>query len=100
MLLALSSGVQIAGLFAAGAAGYAIAERLHLPVPGNVLAIALLYLLLATRIVRLSWLERGASLVTSHLVLFIIPLAAGLMTFGNVIVHHGMPLLLALGVSL
>ncbi len=96
----LAAVLQVAGVFAIGAAGYALAATFHLPLPGNVLAIVLLYALLATRIVRLEWLDRGATLVTANLVLFIVPLAAGLMTLGNVLLRHGLPLILVLLVSL
>lgn len=92
--------LQIAGVFAVGVAGYAMADRFKLPLPGNVMAIVMLYGLLASKTVRLGWLERGATLVTTNLVVFIVPLAAGLMTFGNVLARHGLPLAAILLVSL
>jgi holin-like protein len=97
---ALVAALQVAGVFAAGSAGYALASALHLPLPGNVLAIVVLYTLLATKLVRLEWLDRGATLITTNLVLFIVPLAVGLMTFGDVLVREGAPLIAVLLVSL
>jgi len=96
----LAAALQIGGVFAIGASGYALAATFRLPLPGNVLAIVLLYALLATKLVRLEWLERGATLVTSNLVLFIVPLAAGLMTLGDTLLHNGVPLIAVLLVSL
>jgi holin-like protein len=96
----LGATLQIGGVFAVGASGYALATVFRLPLPGNVLAIVLLYALLATKLVRLEWLERGATLVTSNLVLFIVPLAAGLMTLGDILIRNGVPLIVVLLVSL
>jgi holin-like protein len=87
-------------VFAIGTLGYALVAAFRLPLPGNVLAIVLLYALLATKLVRVEWLERGATLVTSNLVLFIVPLAAGLMTLGDILVRNGVPLIVVLLVSL
>jgi len=98
--LAGSLALGVALVFAVGASGYLLAAQLRTPIPGNVLAIVILYALLATRVVRLEWLERGAALVTNNLVLFIVPLAVGLMTLGDVLLHQGVPLVLVLLVSL
>ncbi len=76
---ALFGALQVGGVFAAGSAGYGLASAFHLPLPGNVLAIVVLYTLLATKLVRLEWLERGATLITTNLVLFIVPLIAVLL---------------------
>ncbi len=100
MVRILTTTFQVAGVFAIGAAGYALAGALRLPLPGNVLAIVVLYVLLASKAVRLEWLERGATLVTANLVVFIVPLAVGLMTFGDVLLRHGLPLIAVMLVSL
>ena len=51
----------------------AAARWLDLPLPGNVVGVLVLWALLATRIVRLEWLERGADLLLSLLALFFVP---------------------------
>ena len=48
-------------------------KALHVPLPGSVVGVLVLLALLATRVVRLAWVERGADLLLSALALFFVP---------------------------
>ncbi len=64
--------------------GYVIVEFFHLPIPGNVMGMLLLFLLLITGFIRLEWVDTASSLLIKHLSFFFIPISVGLMTMGAV----------------
>lgn len=88
---------QIAGLWLVLEAGQRIAARLPIPVPGNV--VVLLLVLLSVGVVKESWLNAGAGLLTRHLAFFFVPIAVGLMQWTSLLRDAGHWLLLALGLS-
>lgn len=92
--------VQILFLAAANKLGYLMAERLSLPVPGSVLGMLLLLVLLSSGLMPLKTIEKGASLLVRHIALFLIPIAVGLMGFGELLIQNGIAILLALAVSI
>lgn len=73
-------------------AGYAVTV-LDLPVPGNVLGIMVLFLLLSAGVVKERWISEAASFLLRHLVFFFIPVAVGLMNWGEVFYDYGWVLL-------
>lgn len=75
-----------------------LVARLHLPIPGNVLGL-LLFGLLCSGLVRETWIGGGADLRTKHLAFFFIPIAVGLMEWGDLLWETGHWLLLSLVVS-
>lgn len=66
---------------------------LDLPVPGNVLGIMVLFLLLSAGVVKERWISEAASFLLRHLVFFFIPVAVGLMNWGEVFYDYGWVLL-------
>ena len=72
------------------------ARRLNLPVPGNVLGIVLLFLLLASGIVKEQHISGAAEFLLRHLVFFFVPIAVGLMEWGGVFYDYGWVLLAAI----
>ena len=72
------------------------ARALDLPIPGNVLGIIALFLLLCAGIVRESWISEAASFLLRHLVFFFVPVAVGLMNWGEVFYEYGWVLLAAI----
>jgi holin-like protein len=83
-------------IFRAGQWGVA---RFHMPLPGNILGMLLLFGLLSLGLVRETWIQEGATLLTKHLAFFFIPIAVGLMEWGSLFRREGHWLLLALVVS-
>jgi len=92
--------VQILFLALISKLGYFVAELLSLPLPGNVLGMLFLLVLLWSRVLPLRLIEKGSLLLVQHLALFVIPIAVGLMNFGDPLLDNGLVMLLALGVSL
>jgi holin-like protein len=68
-------------------------SALGIPFPGNLAGMVILLLLLASGIVRPTWVEPAATLLLRHLAFFFIPIAVGLMTLGEVLRAQGIPLL-------
>lgn len=70
-----------------------------LPVPGNVLGIVLLFCLLCFGVIKEEHISQGANFLLKHMVFFFVPIAAGLMDWGNVFYDYGLVLLAAILIS-
>lgn len=79
--------------------GNLIARWAHLPIPGNVVGIVLLYVLLNLGLVRLEHVQEAADFLLRHLVFFFIPVAVDLMNWGGVFYRYGFALALAIVAS-
>ena len=90
---------QLAFLALINRAGYMLAHRLSLRLPGNLVGMLILFALLSGRVVRLEWVQEGASVLTRHLAFFFIPIAVGLIAFKEVFVQNGLAILGTLIVS-
>lgn len=62
---------------------------LHLPVPGSIIGIALVFILLQTKVIKLEWVELGANWLLAELLLFFIPSAVGIMNYIPMLEHDG-----------
>ncbi|MFE4814164.1 CidA/LrgA family protein [Peribacillus simplex] len=80
--------------------GYYLANLLHLPIPGNVIGMILLFGLLQTKVIKVEWIELTSGFLVKHLAFFFIPISISLMTMGWLFIEFGLPLALILGVSL
>ncbi|AIF50623.1 CidA/LrgA family protein [Pelosinus sp. UFO1] len=74
-------------------------EILHLPLPGSVLGMLLLFALLSAGIIKEQWLSLGANPLLKHLSFFFIPIAVGLMDWGELFTQKGHLLFLPLVIS-
>jgi holin-like protein len=91
--------VQIAVLWLFNLASSAAVAWFHVPVPGNVVGLAILFALLCSGVVKTSWLEPAATLLIKHLPFFFIPITVGLMGLGPLFALDGVGIVLALVVS-
>lgn len=73
--------IQIEGLYALYMIGSFIQQLLHIPIPGSMIGMLLLFLLLMTGIVKEKWVARGANMLLSHLTLLFIPATVGVMDY-------------------
>ncbi|WP_024871093.1 CidA/LrgA family protein [Tolumonas lignilytica] len=62
-------------------AGKAISAILPFRFPDSILGMLLLFLLLNLQIVKLRWIEMGASILLKHMALLFIPVAVGLLGY-------------------
>ncbi|MFF2094029.1 CidA/LrgA family holin-like protein [Paenibacillus sp. NPDC058174] len=69
---------------------------LHLPIPGSVAGIAVLFTLLKTKLLRIEWVEAGAAWLLAEMLLFFIPSTVGIVNYKSLIVSSGPLILLAI----
>ncbi|AVX21101.1 holin-like protein [Carboxydocella sporoproducens DSM 16521] len=79
--------------------GNYLASLTHVPIPGNVLGMSLLFFALVSGLIPLAWIEAGANLLLKHLAFFFIPISVGLMAWGHLFRQAGLQLFLALLIS-
>jgi holin-like protein len=75
--------IGIAWLWAFVGLGTAAVDALGLPLPGSVAGMLLLWAALEARIVKLDWLERGASSLLGVLGLLFVPAGVGLAQYAG-----------------
>ena len=90
---------QLALLWGISLLGDYLASLTDLPIPGNVLGVAILFSLLCLGVIRIEMVENMADFLLKHLVFFFIPIVAGLMEWGGMFREHGPELALAIIVS-
>src|SRR6266478_2522479 len=76
----LRIGVQIAALAVIFRAATVLVDVLHLPMPGNVFGMLILFGLLYSGVVQEAWVADGAGFLTRHFSFFFIPILVGLIT--------------------
>ena len=91
--------LQIVGLWTLNFAGVWIVEEIALPIPGNLVGMALLYGLLTLGVIQLSWFETAGSFLIKHLAFFFVPITVGLMNTGALFATRGIGIILTLAVS-
>ncbi len=76
--------------------GTIIQQLSGIPLPGNVIGLALFTTALFCKWVKLEWVEESAQFMLKHMTLFFAPIIVGTMAFIPVIIQNGMPVLLSL----
>lgn len=79
--------------------GNFIVSWTHLPLPGNVMGMVLLFALLLSGIIRPSHIQEAAAVLLKHMSFFFIPIAVGLMNWGQLFYDHSFALAITLLVS-
>lgn len=85
--------LQVILLFFISIAMNQLAELLHLPIPGSILGIIVIFALLKTNVIKLTWIEKGANLLLAELLLFFIPSAVGIMKYIPLLESDGVRIL-------
>ncbi|MFC6648093.1 CidA/LrgA family protein [Paenibacillus rhizoplanae] len=70
-----------------------LTSLLHIPLPGSIIGMILLFLLLESGVIRLNWVEAGASWLLAELLLFFIPSAIGVMNYSKLLESFGLQVL-------
>jgi holin-like protein len=80
--------------------GDKLAHMLHLPIPGSVVGIILLFALLSLGIIKTSQISEVTNFLLKHLAFFFIPVTVSLMNYWDVFFQNGLVLFGALSISL
>ena len=91
--------LQLLGLWGLNLAGVWMVGILHVPIPGNLVGMAGLYLLLSLGLVKLTWFDATGSFLIKHLAFFFIPITVGLMDAGDLLAAHGFGIAVTLVLS-
>ncbi|MEF2245719.1 MULTISPECIES: CidA/LrgA family protein [unclassified Paenibacillus] len=70
-----------------------LVQWMHLPVPGSIVGIIILYTLLKLKIIRLNWIEMGSQWLLSEMLLFFIPATVSIINYKALIMHSGIQVL-------
>ena len=73
-------------------AGEALSRLTDLPIPGNVLGMALLFLALLAGVVKEEWLREAAELLLSYMAMFFVPAGVGVMLYFDLISREWLPI--------
>lgn len=84
---------QVLFLSFIGVVGNLLQQWLNLPLPGTLVGMLLLFALLMTGIVKLDYVEQGAAILISELLLFFIPSAIGVIQYTQLFGSTGAMLL-------
>ncbi|WP_410511738.1 CidA/LrgA family protein [Paenibacillus sp. BR2-3] len=90
---------QVALLYLFFMAGDYVQKLLHLPIPGSIVGLLLLFILLLCKVVPVRWIESGATTVLSYLPLFFIPATAGIVNHMGIFSGKGLLLIVVLIIS-
>lgn len=85
--------LQVFLLYGIYLVGVWLQESFDLTMPGSIIGMLLLFILLLTKIMPLSWVQEGCHFLLSHLPLFFIPVTVGVMEFGFVFKGKGLLLI-------
>ncbi|MEK5469168.1 CidA/LrgA family holin-like protein [Paenibacillus sp. FSL R7-0210] len=85
--------LQVAGLTVFSLLVNGLTTLLHIPLPGSIIGMILLFLLLESGVIRLNWVEAGASWLLAELLLFFIPSAIGVMNYSKLLESFGLQVL-------
>jgi holin-like protein len=73
-------------------AGEGLSALFSLPVPGNVMGMALMLLGLFFGLVKEAWLEEASELLLSHMAMFFVPAGVGVMLYLELIGREWVPI--------
>jgi holin-like protein len=91
--------LQISLLTALSMFGNWVSRLTHLPIPGSIVGLILLFALLQLRMVKLQWVEVGGNWLISNMLLFFVPSALGIIQYGSLVKTEGLQLVLVIGMS-
>jgi len=81
--------IQICILYFFYIAGTLIHDLFHLPIPGSIIALILLFICLSLKIIPVTWIENGADFLLSILMLLFIPTTVGIMNYPSLLSKEG-----------
>ncbi|OAB39960.1 hypothetical protein PMSD_02585 [Paenibacillus macquariensis subsp. defensor] len=91
--------IQVGLLYLFYLAGDYIQQLLHLPIPGSIVGLLLLFVLLLCKVVPVRWIEHGSSTILSYLPLFFIPATSGIVNHLDIFSGRGLLLIVILIIS-
>ncbi|WP_042347141.1 CidA/LrgA family protein [Bacillus massiliigorillae] len=91
--------VQIAILYVFLFIGNAMHTYAHIPLPGSIIGLLLLFLVLSLNILSVKWIERGAGFLLAFLPLLFVPTLVGIIKYPDLFYGKGLLVLLVVIIS-
>jgi holin-like protein len=79
--------------------GALLKELIPLPIPASMFGLFLLFMALYLKIIKLEWVEKGASWLMAELLLFFIPSAVGIVNYDEILSLQGAEIVVLIGIS-
>lgn len=79
--------------------GVVLKQVIPLPIPASMLGLGLLFLALSCHIIKIEWVEQGATWLMAELLLFFIPSAVGIVNYQQIISMQGVEIVVLIAVS-
>ncbi|WP_240415591.1 CidA/LrgA family holin-like protein [Paenibacillus periandrae] len=95
----LKSVLQIGFFVLVSLAMNQLVVLMHWPIPGSILGIVVIFIGLQTKLIKLEWIDAGASWLLAEMLLFFIPPAVSLIQYEDLIMSSGLRILLVMLVS-
>ncbi|MBH8601813.1 CidA/LrgA family holin-like protein [Thermoactinomyces sp. CICC 23799] len=86
----LKTVLQIGGIYLFYETGVWIQQKSHVPIPGSMIGLFLLFICLSTGLVRVHWLQSGADVLLSWLPLLFLPSVIGVIEYAGFLRRHGL----------
>lgn len=90
---------QVALFYLVSLAGTWLTAALHLPVPGSMVGMGMMFALLRLKVIKLAWVEGGANWLLAYLLLFFVPAAVGIVQYRQMLMVDGSRVMLVIVVS-
>ncbi|OAB47091.1 CidA/LrgA family protein [Paenibacillus antarcticus] len=91
--------IQVGLLYLFYLVGDYIQKLLHIPIPGSIVGLLLLFMLLLCKVIPVRWIEHGSSAILTYLPLFFIPATAGIVDHLGIFSGKGLLLIVIIVVS-
>lgn len=95
----LKIAIQIIFLYGILLLGDGVAKLIHLPIPGSIIGLVLLFTALQLHIIKIEWVDLGAGLLTGELLLFFVPSAVGVVQYDQIVGVIGIKLIAVIVLS-
>ncbi|MGB2078586.1 MAG: CidA/LrgA family protein, partial [Vibrio sp.] len=92
---AMGYGISFALILACLAIGNGIQQLLGVSVPGSIFGMLLLFLLLASGIIKREWVQPSAQLFIRYMTILFVPISVGLMTHFDMLQANAFTILLS-----
>jgi len=93
---ALQIIVQIIFIWGFLLIGIWLSAALHIQIPGSIIGLLLLFICLKAHIIKLAWVDAGASFLTGELLLFFVPAAVGVIQYDEIFGIIGIKLIVVI----
>lgn len=91
--------LQVAALMAFSMVMNQLASWLHIPVPGSILGILVIFILLEAHMIRIEWIDIGSKWLLAELLLFFVPAAVGIMKYIPMLQSDGLRIAIVVLIS-